>query len=319
MENKSSVQDLVDEAIQLHKMERTITLKSTLLVARLEDMRASLAYGMSTGDFARLIGLSSDQYWKRAQAARILRAYPETKALLERGETSVSVISMLSARLTEANADILLAGIKNKNKRQVRELLSVVTNDGQIIESEPTVEIKLTFTKSQMEKLDRAVEVLAARGKNPGMNEVLIQAVDDLLWRRDPVLKAERAQKIAGRRARVLLQGAALAQAEISNENLDSPSLPAAPAQAGKRTTIPSSFRHHVWLRDQGQCTWKHPSGERCSERKMLELDHLLMVCRGGENEVNNLTLRCRFHNQIRAETLLGRGFMDQHRAASIV
>jgi hypothetical protein len=62
MENKSSVQELVDEAIQLHKMERTITLKSTLLVARLEDMRASVAYGMSTGDFARLIGLSSDQY-----------------------------------------------------------------------------------------------------------------------------------------------------------------------------------------------------------------------------------------------------------------
>ncbi len=310
-------------------------MKSTLLVARLEDMRASLAYGMSTGDFARLIGLSSDQYWKRAQAARILRAYPETKTMLERGETSVSVISMLSARLTEANAEILLAGIKNKNKRQVRELLSVVTNDGQIIESEPTVEIKLIFTKSQMEKLDRAVEVLAARGKNPGMNEVLIRAVDDLLWRRDPVMKAERAQKIAERRARILQEPPALAQAELSNENLDSSSLrtaPAqamvdtrisfstsAPAQAGKRTAIPSSMRHHVWLRDQGQCTWQHPSGERCGERKMLELDHLTMVCRGGANEVDNLALRCRFHNQVRAETLLGRGFMDQHRLVAIV
>jgi len=334
MEIKTAVQDLIDEAIQLHKIERTITLKSTLLVARLEDMRASLLCGMSSGDFAHMIGLSSDQYWKRAQAARILRAFPETKTMLEKGETSVSVISMLSARLTEANADILLAGIKNKNKRQVRELLSIVTNDGRIIESEPTVEIKVTLTKSQMENFDRALEVLSARGKNPSLNEVLLRAVEDLLWRRDPVMKAARAQKIAERRVRINLEPAAPAQVELSNEKAESPSVTAAPAQTAsetsmnlsasapaqtKRAPVPSLVRHQIWLRDHGQCTWKHPGGERCSERKMLELDHLLIVCRGSANEVDNLTLRCRFHNQIRAEIILGRGYMDQRRLTAIV
>ncbi len=234
MGNKTAVKDLINEAIDLHKLERSITLQSTLLVARLEDMRASLLCGLSTAEFAHKIGLSLDQYWKRSQAARILRAFPETKTMLEKRETSVSVISMLSARLTKANADILLAGIKNKNKRQVKELLSVVTLDGQIIESEPTVEIKITLTQSQMAKLDRAVEVvLAARGKNPGLNEVLVRAVEDLLRRRDPVEKAARAQKISERLARKNLEPAALAQSVSVTEKQLASVLSPAPAAGG--------------------------------------------------------------------------------------
>ena len=318
MENKTAVKDLINEAINLHKLERSITLQSTLLVARLEDKRASLLCGLSTTDFAHKIGLSLDQYWKRSQAARILRAFPETKTMLEKGETSVSVISMLSARLTEANADIILAAIKNKNKRQVKELLSLVSLDGQMIESEPTVDITITLTKLQMDRLDRAVEVLAARGKNPGLNEVLVQAVEDLLRHRDPLVKAARAQKIAERRTREQPEPTAPAQPKHSAERPAFLSTSTAPAQPEKRTPVPSLVRHQVWLRDHGQCTWQHPDGKRCGERKMIELDHLVMVCRGGAHEVNNLTLRCRFHNQMRAEILLGRDYMNRRPLAAI-
>ena len=82
----------------------------------------------------------------------------------------------------------------------------------------------------------------------------------------------------------------ALAQSETLTEELASSSLTPAPAQA----TI------------------------RCEERKMLELDHLHMVRRGGAHEVDNLTLHCRFHNQVRAEILLGRDYMAQRRIAAI-
>ena len=187
-----------------------------------------------------------------------------------------------------------------------------------------------------MAKLDRAVEVLAARGKNPGLNEVLVQALEDLLQRRDPVEKAARAQKIAERRTGKMPEVAAPVQPEYLTEELKSFSLSFAPAQSAdlaerqfpstfpelaqpaKRNLVPSSVRHQVWLRDQGQCTWQHRVGKRCSERKMLELDHLLMVCRGGLSELGNLTLRCRFHNQIRAEIFLGRAFIEQRRLTAM-
>ncbi len=133
-----------------------------------------------------------------------------------------------------------------------------------------------------MAKLDRAVEVLAARGRNPGVNEVLVQAIEDLLRRRDPVEKAVRAQKIAERRTAEKSESTAPAQSESLNKKPESSTLPPAPAQSAKRTSVPSLVRHQVWLRDNGQCTWQHPDGKRCGERKMLELDHLRMVCRGG-------------------------------------
>ena len=81
------------------------------------------------------------------------------------------------------------------------------------------------------------------------------------------------------------------------------------------RPAIPAAIRHTVWLRDRGQCTWRHPGGSRCSERAMLELDHLKMWCRGGKHSEENLTLRCRRHNQAGAEQKLGTGFMTQARS----
>ncbi len=44
----------------------------------------------------------------------------------------------------------------------------------------------------------------------------------------------------------------------------------------------------------------------------MLEFDHNLMICRGGEHSVENVALRCRRHNLHRAEQELGLAFMAQ-------
>jgi hypothetical protein len=81
------------------------------------------------------------------------------------------------------------------------------------------------------------------------------------------------------------------------------------------RKAIPARNRHFVTLRDLGQCTWWHADNTRCTETAMLEFDHIVMVCRGGTNDVENLTLRCRRHNQYRAERELGREFMEHKRS----
>ncbi|RZA12834.1 MAG: HNH endonuclease [Proteobacteria bacterium] len=80
------------------------------------------------------------------------------------------------------------------------------------------------------------------------------------------------------------------------------------------RRPIRTSVRNRVWLRDGGQCTFTHGNGERCKAKMMLELDHKVMVCRGGENTEENLTLRCRYHNQFVAELNLGTDFMKRKR-----
>jgi len=150
------------------------------------------------------------------------------------------------------------------------------------------------------------------------MSQVLEQALDALLWRRDPLQKAQRAKardekKSGGRIKNKTTEVSSHLPAPAQSEYL--PKLEAsAPAQEqtnGVRVRVPNATRHLIWHKNEGRCSWRYSNGERCSEKKMLEIDHITMVCRGGDNNGENLTLRCRFHNQVRAEQLLGAVFME--------
>jgi len=71
--------------------------------------------------------------------------------------------------------------------------MSRVTPDGELLPAEEICELKLTLTKSQFALLERAREVLAAAGSVPTDAEIFMKAVGDLLTKRDPMRKAERA------------------------------------------------------------------------------------------------------------------------------
>ena len=59
---------------------------------------------------------------------------------------------------------------------------------------EATFELRVTLTESQGELLDRAREVLSHSGRMPSLPEILVKALEDLLDKRDPLRKAERAK-----------------------------------------------------------------------------------------------------------------------------
>ena len=62
---------------------------------------------------------------------------------------------------------------------------------------------------------------------------------------------------------------------------------------------IPSKVRHHVWMRDQGKCTYVCPKTKRrCISDHLLQIDHIKPFSLGGTNEADNLRLLCANHNQ---------------------
>ena len=192
--------ELTAKAQALHRRERRLSLASVLLIGELERLGTAAALGLSTGQFIALLGLTPNVYWKRAKAARVIHAYPELLGMLERGETSPSVVALLYPKLTPANAPLLLASLPGQSKREVEGLLARVTLDGHLLSREPEVEVRLLLKASELVLLERAREVLAARGHVPSTSEVLTRALADLLARRDPLAKAERA---AARRAKM--------------------------------------------------------------------------------------------------------------------
>ena len=62
---------------------------------------------------------------------------------------------------------------------------------------------------------------------------------------------------------------------------------------------ISSEVRRHVWMRDQGKCTYVCPKTKRrCASDHLLQIDHIKPFSLGGTNEADNLRLLCASHNQ---------------------
>ncbi|HEV7498717.1 MAG TPA: HNH endonuclease signature motif containing protein, partial [Vicinamibacteria bacterium] len=65
---------------------------------------------------------------------------------------------------------------------------------------------------------------------------------------------------------------------------------------------LPSHVQRAVWRRDGGQCAFVGRKGHRCTERTFLEFHHIVPYALGGRATVENISLRCRRHNQYEAE-----------------
>jgi hypothetical protein len=61
-----------------------------------------------------------------------------------------------------------------------------------------------------------------------------------------------------------------------------------------------------AWQRDEGRCGFVRKSGIRCSERAFLEFHHMKPYAHGGPATVENISLRCRRHNQYEADLVFG-------------
>ena len=310
---------LIAEAQKIHREEKSLTMRSLRVIGELELRRAAPSCGMSVERFARHIALTKDQYLKRSAASRTLRFIPEAKPLLEAGEISLSHLALISAKITRANRKVVLENIRGKSLREAKLFMSRVTPDGELLPEEEICELKLTLTKSQFALLERAREVLAAAGSVPTDAEIFMKALGDLLTKRDPVRKAERAAARHGHRDDGL--GSRNNTIENNVENNDAalavpkvgPTIAATRQQHNRQGRfIPAAVRHQVWLRDQGQCTHMHPDGSRCQERMMIELDHINLYCRGGEHSASNLQLKCRLHNNFAAAGRLGNEWYRQ-------
>jgi hypothetical protein len=330
---------LVEDAKNIHAQERRISLQSVLLVGELDRHNAAVNMGMHSETFARFVGLTPNQFWKRAQAARVMRQFPQTRQMIEAGETEVSCLALIAPRITQANAELMLEKIKNKSRREVQGVLSRITSKGELLNQEEEFEVRLTLKASDIALLDRAREVLSHGGRVPTLPEIFVKAFRDLLEKRDPMKKAERAAARADRlkppspekergedmklAERILSpkeakdwDGKAMCESPSPEKELRmttkgrSPS----PQKETRRPAVSQAVRHLVWARDGGRCTWVDPDGSRCPEHSMLELDHVKMWCRGGNHQADNLALRCRRHNQFAAEQKLGRDFMERKR-----
>jgi hypothetical protein len=66
------------------------------------------------------------------------------------------------------------------------------------------------------------------------------------------------------------------------------------------RTPLSAQHKNEVHKRDQGRCTFIHPTtGERCSNDRWIQIHHKVPVAQGGANEPSNLQTLCGAHHDL--------------------
>jgi hypothetical protein len=86
---------------------------------------------------------------------------------------------------------------------------------------------------------------------------------------------------------------------------------PPRPSTRGERAPVPRDVRRQALKRDGYRCTWVHPDGSRCETTSRLEMDHIEPARETGSSRLEDLTTRCRFHNQLRAVRRYGRKYVQ--------
>lgn len=69
---------------------------------------------------------------------------------------------------------------------------------------------------------------------------------------------------------------------------------------------VPAALRWAVSQRDGGRCAFVAPDGKRCTETSFLEFHHDPPFARTGRHRLEEISLRCRRHNQYEARRVFG-------------
>jgi hypothetical protein len=119
----------------------------------------------------------------------------------------------------------------------------------------------------------------------------------------------------SGDPAAIVERALALLLAKVEKEKLGAASRPRPirPETDGLMRTpaiqsrdIPNDVQRAVSRRVGGRCGYVAPNGVRCTERTFLEFHHIRPYALGGAATVENISLRCRRHNQYEAELVFG-------------
>jgi hypothetical protein len=246
---------------------------------------------------------------------------------LRAGTIHLTGLFLLSAYLTEENAEALVAAARGKSRRQIEELIARWF-------PRPDVPPRVEAAAADPPRTDppslpgvdqRVLGQEPIRPTCPGTGNPVgsgrLEPLSPSRYRVEFTARAELRDKLE--RARELLSHAVPSGdlGELFERALDAVIEKETRQRLGagrprKQRQLKDDSRHipveiarAVWERDQGQCAFVDSEGRRCSERRFLTLEHRHPFALGGPPTLENICLLCAAHNLQSARAVFG----DQH------
>jgi 5-methylcytosine-specific restriction endonuclease McrA len=236
------------------------------------------------------LGLSESVAANFITVSRKAREIPVLQSAIRSGVLPVSKARKITPVLTLDNQDEWIEKARLLPTRKLEEEVAQVAPREAVPErlkfvSAERLELRVGISKSLQEKLDRVRDLESQRTARAASLEDTLEALTEVyLETKDPMKRAERVMK---------------RKSEAPKNDADAC---VTVTHAGSRKPIPAIIRHRIQLRDGGQCAHVNERGERCENRRWLDVHHIRPKNLGGENSLENLTTLCSAHH--RAEHL---------------
>jgi len=221
-------------------------------------------YG-SLFDFCmRYLGYSEGEANRRIQAARLTQRVESVKPLLEKGEVSLTSLTLLSPVLTKENAKTILPQVIGKPMREVERVIHQHFPERAL--KKETFEVELDEELKSL--IERAKQIASEKNSNLLLKKVLKAYV-----------KEKRPRKTLGKIPRNTVQ-------HIK------------PKASQQTRRVPASTAAKVKVSAGYQCEYRSSKGIRCSQTAHLEIDHIRPYALGGSSkDLSNLRTLCKVHN----------------------
>src|SRR5258708_11319016 len=324
-----SDQDLLARVGVLAGKEREASVELVAHLAAL-DARPALFAAAGHGSLftycTEVLRLSEDATCNRIQAARACRDFPVIFEALASGALSLTSVRMLRPHLTPENHEAVLARACGRSRREIEALIAElaprpdfpssvrklptatpaptlasphpappissppppITARRPIIEtiSPERYRVPVTFGTADADKLPHLAALLRREIPDGDPAAIFDRALTLLLEK----VEKTKLGAAAKPRPRAIRPGA--------DRQLRTPVVPS--------RDLPRPVKRGAWRRDGGQCAFVSRDGHRCTERAFLEFHHVLPYAQGGLATVENISLRCRRHNQYESELVFG-------------
>jgi hypothetical protein len=291
--------------------------------------------------------------YKRITAARAARRYPELLEAVWRGELHVTGVSLLAPKLKPDNARELIAASRGQTAEAIRRLLadreprpdvpasvrkigspdreelSIDREEGPIDREEkspaecrekstlmPALTAPPRVAASAPPRIEPRRELATSEPLGGERYCVRFTADGELHAQIQELRALMRHQIPDGDVGKILARAVPLLLEQVRKRKLGDARRPKAAKPAGETPSrhIPAAARRAVSARDKERCAYVSPGGRRCGAKDFLEFHHAEPWAHSRAHAVENVTLRCRAHNQYAAVRDFGERHMSRFR-----
>jgi 5-methylcytosine-specific restriction endonuclease McrA len=310
------------------------------------SLYAAEGHGSLFSYCTHVLHLSEDAACNRIHAARACRRFPILLELLAAGALSVTTVRLLREHLTPENLQAVLARACGRSRREIDVLVAELAPQPDVPSSvrklptaAPAPSPTLVEASSPAASAPAAGALTAVATPGPerptttqpaaATRHPIIEPTSPARYRVQFTVGQETHDKL--RRLQDLLRreipdgdpgtifdrAVALLLEKVEKQKVGAAARPRSDAirpgtdreawiETSQSRDIPRNIKRGAWRRDGGRCAYVARNGHRCLERTFLEFHHVVPYARGGRATLDNISLRCRRHNQYEAEIVFG-------------